>query len=193
MKIKGESPLCQKLKEFYQYTEWHKREINSLEKDRVALDSEVERFRDQIKQLTRDRDDADAAAINQLPVHLNDDFAQLYLDTKTELIETKIKSETETFKSSSNDVLMFIKGIQDAHELIRHLFSRIMILGHGTVITQSVSNITLDSTRVEIIAAPSPSRIDELNRPEINVNLTTELIGLEAHPVCFSRICRGSL
>jgi hypothetical protein len=97
MEINGDSPLGQKLEEFYQYTVLFKGciaglngEINSLENDtlendtletdRAARASKLERLRDEIKQLTKDRVDRDPlAATDQLVVLLNNQYIYIYL------------------------------------------------------------------------------------------------------------------
>jgi hypothetical protein len=162
MEINGDSPLGQKLEEFYQYTVLFKGciaglngEINLLENDTLENDTLENDTMGPAKSRPREHT-ADLIQANR----------QL------------IKSNTEEFKAMSNNVLMFIKRIQGKHDGIRDLLSFIQILGNEIVTTQPGSHLTLDSTRVDMTAAPSPSGLDMLRRPEINLNLTTQLIGL---------------
>jgi hypothetical protein len=182
--INGISPMVQTLQTFREYTESFKVEIanlssdiESLEEEKVALASERDGFEGQLQSLRGEK-------IIPLTLDLNEGVAQRIADqiktstdynaelikTKTELIKKntelikkntdRIIDKTELFKSKSNIVHSFIKDIHEKHIEIRNLFSFIRRIGNESTISQTVSRQSLDHTRVDITAIPSPSKFD---------------------------------
>jgi hypothetical protein len=107
--------------------------------------------------------------------------------SKTELIAEKagriasnsqlIKSKMEAFKNRSNLVYAFISDIHIKHDNVRNMFSNIHRFGNESMLTQPVTQQTLDSTRVDKTAVPSPSQFAMIE-PQESDELKTELINL---------------